>query len=195
MKKHPKKIIEAGLNPENLSKAIAKIVKDYNKGEKELNSLQAKFEASQDEDEKEALKSEIDEYQELLEATDDEICSKVDGYLRNKEMYDARAIAMEKGRMEAAKARGEEYLPYGRKPKTAAAAPAAPAAQVTAPAASQAEEVQTPQVVPATEMPAGGQVHKAEVVEEKKGGGDWLFWGIVGTIGLFVGVNLFKNRN
>ena len=47
----------------------------------------------------------------------------------------------------------------------------------------------------ASSMPAGGQVHKAEVVEEKKGGGDWLFWGIVGTIGLFVGVNLFKNRN
>jgi hypothetical protein len=191
MKKHLKKITESGLDPENLSKALAKIVKDYNKGEKELNSLKAKFEASQDEEEKEALKADIQEYEELLEATDDEICSKVDGYLRNKEMYDARAIAMEKGRMEAAKARGEEYVPYGRKPK---AAPA-PAPVAAAPAAAPVEEVQTPQVVPATEMPAGGQVHKAEVVEEKKGGGDWLFWGIVGTIGLFVGVNLFKNRN
>jgi len=193
MKKHLKKITESGLDPENLSKALAKIVKDYNKGEKELNSLKAKFEASQDEEEKEALKADIQEYEELLEATDDEICSKVDGYLRNKEMYDARAIAMEKGRMEAAKARGEEYVPYGRKPK-AAPAPA-PAPVAAAPAAAPVEEVQTPQVVPATEMPAGGQVHKAEVVEEKKGGGDWLFWGIVGTIGLFVGVNLFKNRN
>jgi len=193
MKKHLKKITESGLDPENLSKALAKIVKDYNKGEKELNSLKAKFEASQDEEEKEALKADIQEYEELLEATDDEICSKVDGYLRNKEMYDARAIAMEKGRMEAAKARGEEYVPYGRKPK-AAPAPA-PAPVAAAPAATPVEEVQTPQVVPATEMPAGGQVHKAEVVEEKKGGGDWLFWGIVGTIGLFVGVNLFKNRN
>ena len=193
MKKHLKKITESGLDPENLSKALAKIVKDYNKGEKELNSLKAKFEASQDEEEKQALKADIQEYEELLEATDDEICSKVDGYLRNKEMYDARAIAMEKGRMEAAKARGEEYVPYGRKPK-AAPAPA-PAPVAAAPAAAPVEEVQTPQVVPATEMPAGGQVHKAEVVEEKKGGGDWLFWGIVGTIGLFVGVNLFKNRN
>jgi len=193
MKKHLKKITESGLDPENLSKALAKIVKDYNKGERELNSLKAKFEASKDEEEKEALKADIQEYEELLEATDDEICSKVDGYLRNKEMYDARAIAMEKGRMEAAKARGEEYVPYGRKPK-AAPAPA-PAPVAAAPAAAPVEEVQTPQVVPATEMPAGGQVHKAEVVEEKKGGGDWLFWGIVGTIGLFVGVNLFKNRN
>jgi len=192
MKKHLNKITESGLDPMNLSKALAKIVKEYNKGEKELNTLKAKFDASQDEEEKQALKADIEEYEEILEATDDEICSKVDGYLKNKEMYEARALLMEKGRMEAAKARGEEYVPYGRKPKPAPA----PAPVAAAPAAAPVvEEVQTPQVVPATEMPAGGQVHKAEVVEEKKGGGDWLFWGIVGTIGLFVGVNLFKNRN
>ena len=192
MKKHLNKITESGLDPMNLSKALAKIVKEYNKGEKELNTLKAKFDASQDEEEKQALKADIEEYEEILEATDDEICSKVDGYLKNKEMYEARALLMEKGRMEAAKARGEEYVPYGRKPNPAPA----PAPVAAAPAAAPVvEEVQTPQVVPATEMPAGGQVHKAEVVEEKKGGGDWLFWGIVGTIGLFVGVNLFKNRN
>jgi hypothetical protein len=192
MKKHLNKITESGLDPMNLSKALAKIVKEYNKGEKELNTLKAKFEASQDEEEKKALKADIEEYEEILEATDDEICSKVDGYLKNKEMYEARALLMEKGRMEAAKARGQEYVPYGRKPKTAPA----PAPVAVAPAAAPVvEEVQTPQVVPATEMPEGGQVHKAQIVEEKKGGGDWLFWGIVGTIGLFVGVNLFKNRN
>lgn len=192
MKKHLNKINESGLDPNNLSKALAKIVKEYSKGEKELNLLKAKFESSDNEEEKEKLKADILEYEEILEATDDEICSKIDGYLKNKDMYEARALLMEKGRMEAAKARGEEYVPYGRKSK-AAPAPA-PVAAAPAPAPV-IEEVQTAQVVPANEMPQGGQVHKAEVVEEKKGGGDWLFWGIVGTIGLFVGVNLFKNRS
>lgn len=44
-----------------------------------------------------------------------------------------------------------------------------------------------------TPVAAQGGVTVAE--EKKEGGvGDWLFWGIMGGIGLFLGVKIYKNR-
>lgn len=191
MKKYQQKINEVG-GLENLSKGIKSMVRDYENAEKQVAELRESLEEAESDEERAAIQADIEEIVVLQNAADEELVKKIDSYMRNKDGYDARMKMMRERKDAALAAQGKPPVQY--KEKKVAKVEPAPADPAPAPAPAPA----------ATEViisKAGGgetTVVTPTVVEEKKeekGLGSLLLWGALGVAGIFIGVNLFKNRN
>ena len=194
MKKYQEKINELG-GFDKLSKNLKKMVKEYEDALGSIDQMKADLEGVESEEERQALQTEIEETEALLPDAHAEIMRKIESYIKNKDGYEERMKAMRDKKDAALAAQGKPPIQYKEKPAAAPApvaqaAPAAPAKVEEAPAA-QAETIIT--------KSGGGQteVITPEVIEEKeeKGFGSWLLLGALGVAGIFIGVNLFKNRN
>jgi Arc/MetJ-type ribon-helix-helix transcriptional regulator len=177
MKQYQEKINEAG-GYEKLSKGIKKLVREVEDTEKAIQELKSELENASEEEIAE-IEKDIEESEKLLAEVEEDVVRKIDSYLKNKDGYDARMKAM----------REKKNGGVVSEPKAAAPAPKAP--EAPAPVAQTDETVITK---------SGGsepQVIKAVVIEEKKedGFGSMLLWGALGVAGIFIGINLFKNRN
>jgi len=180
MKQYQEKINEAG-GYEKLSKGIKKLVREVEDTEKAIQELKSELENASEEEIAE-IEKDIQESEKLLEEVEEDVVRKIESYLKNKDGYDARMKAM----------REKKNGGVVSEPKAAAPAPKAPEAPAPAPAPAPAAE--------AVITKSGGsepQVVKAEVVEQKEEGGfgSMLLWGALGVAGIFIGINLFKNRN
>jgi hypothetical protein len=178
MKQYQEKIKEAG-GFEKLSKGIKKLVKECIDTEDAIKELKSELENASEEEIAE-IEKDIEESEKLLAEVEEDVVRKIDSYLKNKDGYDARMKAM----------REKKNGGVVSEPKAAAPAPKAP--EAPAPAVAPVEE--------AVITKSGGsepQVVKAEVVEQKEEGGfgSMLLWGALGVAGIFIGINLFKNRN
>lgn len=191
MKKYQEKINELG-GFDKLSKNLKKMVKEYEDALNGIDQMKSELEGAENEEERQALQTEIEETEALLPDAHAEIMRKIESYIKNKDGYEERMKAMRAKKDASLAAQGKPPIQYKEKP-AAAPAPAAPAApaKVEETPAGQGEAVIT--------KSGGGQteVITPEVIEEKeeKGFGSWLLLGALGVAGIFIGVNLFKNRN
>jgi len=179
MRKFEKKINELNLVKGSLSKGLNKNIKDFETLEQSLVGLQAELreaKAIDDNDEEvEKITQEVEELEEQLENFDEVLTDKVQSYSDNYEVNQEKVRKMDEARKAKAAARAQ--------------ATPAPAAEPTpAPAPTPNPEPQ-PQPTPAAD-PAPAP--KVEEKEEK--GTNWLLWGVLGVAGIFVGINLFKNK-
>lgn len=181
MRKFEKKINELNLVKGSLSKGLNKNIKDFETLEQSLVGLQAELreaKAIDDNDEEvEKITQEVEELEEQLENFDEVLTDKVQSYSDNYEVNQEKVRKMDEARKAKAAARAQ--------------ATPAPAAEPTpAPAPTPNPEPQPqPQSTPAAD-PAPAP--KVEEKEEK--GTNWLLWGVLGVAGIFVGINLFKNK-
>ena len=176
MRKFEKKINELNLVKGKLSKALNSNIKDFEMLEQSLVGLHAELREAEakenNEDEVEKLTQESEELEEQLENFDGVLTEKVQVYADNYDSYQERIRKMDEGRKAKAAAKSQQ---------TAAVEPA-PAPQpepIVEPA---------PQAAPPPPPPAPKEEEK-----EKKGT-NWVLWGVLGVAGIFVGINLFKNK-
>lgn len=179
MRKFEKKINQLNLVKGKLSKGLNANIKDFEMLEQSLVGLQAELreaKAQEDNDEEvDRLTNEVEELEQQLENFDGILTDKVQSYSDNYEVNQEKVRKMDEARKAKAAARVQ--------------ATPAPAAEPTpAPAPTSNPEPQ-PQPTPAADpTPAP----KVEEKEEK--GTNWLLWGVLGVAGIFVGINLFKNK-
>lgn len=194
MKKYQEKINELG-GFDKLSKNLKKMVKEYEDALGSIDQMKADLEGVESEEERQALQTEIEETEALLPDAHAEIMRKIESYIKNKDGYEERMKAMRDKKDAALAAQGKPPVQYKQKPE---AAPA-PAAQAAPAAPAKVEETPAGQGEAVITKSGGGatQVITPEVIEEKeeKGFGSWLLLGALGVAGIFIGVNLFKNRN
>jgi len=174
MRKFEKKINELNLVKGKLSKALNSNIKDFEMLEQSLVGLHAELRQAEakenNEDEVEKLTQESEELEEQLENFDGILTEKVQLYADNYDSYQERIRKMDEGRKAKAAAKSQQ---------TAAVEPA--------PAPKVEPIVQpTPQAAPPPAAP------KEEVKEKKRT--NWILWGILGVAGIFVGINLYKNK-
>ena len=188
MKRYEQKITEVGLNKGTVSTKIKNMIREFKGAEQELAEIEAEFEKTTDEDEKQALKARIDEYKQTLEEVEDEIIVKIEDFARKKPMFDENIKRMQ----DARKAKIAE--------RNGVAAPTpAPAQNEPTPAPVAATEP-TPAPVAAAPVAAAQpeviSVEAEEVKEEKKkSGGGMIFAGILTVAAILIGVNFVRNRN
>lgn len=180
MRKFEKKINELNLEKGKLSKTLNQNIKDFEVLEESLKGLRAELrqaEASQDDEAIERLNQEVEELEGELINFDEILVDKVQNYADNYDSYQLRLKKMEEGR------------------KAKAAAKATPAPQSEpAPAAVATPKAPSEPIAPQSEpTPAPTPAPKVEEKEEKKET-NWLLWGVLGVAGIFVGINLFKNK-
>ena len=177
MRKFEKKINELGLEKGKLSKSLNDFVFNFQTAEDELKSLKMNLkQAQQQEDNDEEidnLLSKIDDMENDLDEADNELVKKVIMHHKNGDLYAARAQKMREAREAKAAAKVAPAAASNVDP-----APVTESAPVTEPTTVQANE---PTPAP-----------KVEEKEEK--GTNWLLWGVLGVAGIFVGINLFKNK-
>ena len=176
MRKFEKKINELNLVKGKLSKALNSNINDFEMLEQSLVGLHAELREAEDiennEDEVERLTQESEELEEQLENFDGVLTEKVQVYADNYDSYQERIRKMDEGRKAKAAAKSQQ---------TAAVEPA-PAPQpepIVEPA---------PQAAPPPPPPAPKEEEK-----EKKGT-NWVLWGVLGVAGIFLGINLYKNK-
>ena len=176
MRKFEKKINELNLVKGKLSKALNSNIKDFEMLEQSLVGLHAELREAEakenNEDEVERLAQESEELEEQLENFDGVLTEKVQVYADNYDSYQERIRKMDEGRKAKAAAKSQQ---------TAAVEPA-PAPQpepIVEPA---------PQAAPPPPPPAPKEEEK-----EKKGT-NWVLWGVLGVAGIFLGINLYKNK-
>ena len=178
MRKFEKKINELGLEKGKLSKSLNDFVFNFQTAEDEFKTLKMNLkQAQQQEDNDEEidnLLSKIDDMENDLEQADNELVKKVIMHHKNGDLYAARAQKMREAR--EAKA----------------------AAKVT-PAASSNDSVPAnePAPAPVTEPTPVSKTEPTpapKVEEKEKKETNWLLWGVLGVAGIFVGINLFKNK-
>ena len=176
MRKFEKKINELNLVKGKLSKALNSNIKDFEMLEQSLVGLHAELREAEakenNEDEVDKLAQESEELEEQLENFDGVLTEKVQTYADNYDSYQERIRKMDEGRKAKSAAKAQQ---------TAAVEPA-PAPQPE-PIVEPAPQVAAPPPPPAP---------KEEEKEEK--GTNWLLWGVLGVAGIFVGINLFKNK-
>ena len=176
MRKFEKKINELNLVKGKLSKALNSNIKDFEMLEQSLVGLHAELREAEakenNEDEVEKLTQESEELEEQLENFDGVLTEKVQVYADNYDSYQERIRKMDEGRKAKAAAKSQQ---------TAAVEP---------PPAPQPEPIvePAPQAAPPPPPPAPKEEEK-----EKKGT-NWVLWGVLGVAGIFVGINLFKNK-
>ncbi len=181
MRKFEKKINELNLVKGSLSKGLNKNIKDFETLEQSLVGLQAELreaKAIDDNDEEvEKITQEVEELEEQLENFDEVLTDKVQSYSDNYEVNQEKVRKMDEARKAKAAARAQ--------------ATPAPAAEPTpAPAPTPNPEPQ-PQPQP---TPAADPAPAPKVEEKEEKGTNWLLWGVLGVAGIFVGINLFKNK-
>ena len=99
------------------------------------------------------------------------LTEKVQTYADNYDSYQERIRKMDEGRKAKSAAKAQQ------------AAPAPQPAPIPEPIVEPAPQAAAPPPPPAP---------KEEEKEEK--GTNWLLWGVLGVAGIFVGINLFKNK-
>ena len=175
MRKFEKKINELNLSKGNLSKSLNKNINDFDVLDQSLKGLRAEYREANsiedNDDEIERLNGEIEELEGQLENFDEVLVDKVQNYADNYDSYQTRIKKMEEGR------------------KAKAAAKVAPAAAST----PTNEPTQAPKVEP-TPAPTNEPTQAPKVEEKEEKGTNWLLWGVLGVAGIFVGINLFKNK-
>ena len=175
MRKFEKKINELNLSKGNLSKSLNKNINDFDVLEQSLIGLRAEYREANsiedNDDEVERLNGEIEELEGQLENFDEILVDKVQSYADNYDSYQTRIKKMEEGR------------------KAKAAAKVAPAAAPTPAPTNEPTPAPTSQPAPTNEPT---QAPKEE--EKEKKDTNWLLWGVLGVAGIFVGINLFKNK-
>lgn len=179
MRKFEKKINQLNLVKGKLSKGLNANIKDFEMLEQSLVGLQAELreaKAQEDNDEEvDRLTNEVEELEQQLENFDGILTDKVQSYSDNYEVNQEKVRKMDEARKAKAAARVQ--------------ATPAPAAEPTAAPAPTPNPEPQPQPTPAADpTPAP----KVEEKEEK--GTNWLLWGVLGVAGIFVGINLFKNK-
>lgn len=176
MRKFEKKINELNLVKGKLSKALNSNIKDFEMLEQSLVGLHAELREAEakenNEDEVERLSQESEELEEQLENFDDVLTEKVQTYADNYDSYQERIRKMDEGRKAKAAAKSQQ---------TAAVEPApAPKSE---------------QIVQPTQQQAAPPPPPAPKEEEKeKKGTNWVLWGVLGVAGIFLGINLYKNK-
>jgi TolA-binding protein len=175
MRKFEKKINELNLTKGNLSKSLNKNINDFDVLDQSLKGLRAEYREANsiedNDDEIERLNGEIEELEGQLENFDEVLVDKVQNYADNYDSYQTRIKKMEEGR------------------KAKAAAKVAPAAAPT----PTNEPAPTPTNEPAP-APTNEPTQAPKVEEKEKKETNWLLWGVLGVAGIFVGINLFKNK-
>ena len=176
MRKFEKKINELNLVKGKLSKALNSNIKDFEMLEQSLVGLHAELREAEakenNEEEVEKLTQESEELEESLENFDGILTEKVQLYADNYDSYQERIRKMDEGRKAKAAAKLQQ---------TAAVEPL--------PAPKVEPIVQpTPQAAPPSPPPAPKEENK------EKTGTNWILWGVLGVAGIFVGINLFKNK-
>ena len=176
MRKFEKKINELNLVKGKLSKALNSNIKDFEMLEQSLVGLHAELREAEakenNEDEVDKLAQESEELEEQLENFDGVLTEKVQTYADNYDSYQERIRKMDEGRKAKSAAKAQQ---------TAAVEPAP---------APQPEPIVEP--APQAAAPPPPLAPKEEEKEEK--GTNWLLWGVLGVAGIFVGINLFKNK-
>ena len=176
MRKFEKKINELNLVKGKLSKALNSNIKDFEMLEQSLVGLHAELREAEakenNEDEVEKLTQESEELEEQLENFDGVLTEKVQVYADNYDSYQERIRKMDEGRKAKAAAKSQQ---------TAAVEPApAPKSE---------------QIVQPTQQQAAPPPPPAPKEEEKeKKGTNWVLWGVLGVAGIFLGINLYKNK-
>ena len=175
MRKFEKKINELNLVKGKLSKALNSNIKDFEMLEQSLVGLHAELRGAEakenNEEEVEKLTQESEELEEQLENFDGILTEKVQTYADNYDSYQERIRKMDEGRKAKSAAKAQQ------------AAPAPQPAPIPEPIVEPAPQAAAPPPPPAP---------KEEEKEEK--GTNWLLWGVLGVAGIFVGINLFKNK-
>ena len=179
MRKFEKKINELNLSKGNLSKSLNKNINDFDVLDQSLKGLRAEYREANsiedNDDEIERLNGEIEELEGQLENFDEVLVDKVQNYADNYDSYQTRIKKMEEGR------------------KAKAAAKVAPAAAPTPAPTPTNEPAPAPKVEP-TPAPTNEPTQAPKVEEKEEKGTNWLLWGVLGVAGIFVGINLFKNK-
>ena len=181
MRKFEKKINELNLVKGSLSKGLNKNIKDFETLEQSLVGLQAELreaKAQEDNDEEvDRLTNEVEELEQQLENFDGILTDKVQSYSDNYEVNQEKVRKMDEARKAKAAARVQ--------------ATPAPAAEPTAAPAPTPNPEPQPQPQP---TPAADPTPAPKVEEKEEKGTNWLLWGVLGVAGIFVGINLFKNK-
>lgn len=176
MRKFEKKINELNLVKGKLSKALNSNIKDFEMLEQSLVGLHAELREAEakenNEDEVERLTQESEELEEQLENFDVILTEKVQNYADNYDSYQERIRKMDEGKKAKAAAKSQQVA-------AVEPTPAPQSAPIVEPA---------PQSAPPPPPPAP----KEEEKEEK--GTNWILWGVLGVAGIFLGINLYKNK-
>ena len=182
MRKFEKKINELGLEKGKLSKNLNDTVRNFELAEDELKSLKLELKAAEKEedndDEIDKLVEKIEETESQLEQTDDYLVKKIEIHNKNGDMYAIRAEKMREARV--AKAANKTSNP-STPPKPVDEPKPAPIVTIKEEVKAEPEVTQT---APSAKI--------EEKKEEKKT--NWLLWGVLGVAGIFVGINLYKNK-
>ena len=180
MRKFEKKINELNLVKGKLSKALNSNIKDFEMLEQSLVGLHAELRQAEakenNEDEVEKLTQESEELEESLENFDGVLTEKVQVYADNYDSYQERIRKMDEGRKAKAAAKSQQ---------TAAVEPAP---------APQSAPIPEAIVEPAPQAAAPPPPPAPKEEEKEKKGTNWILWGVLGVAGIFVGINLFKNK-
>ena len=189
MYNYEKKIKELGLNKSALPKSLATPMKELNEAATELQDLRNDLgNLEEGDDSAEDIKSQIAEYENIITEADDELVGKIQTYVDKKPYYDAKYQHMKQAAdaKKAAKVQETSDMVQSGTISVVGSGDITSTSTVT-PEFSHA--VNQPEVVVASQGAA------IETKEEKKDDfGTWLFWGLLGTAGILVGVNLFKNK-
>lgn len=179
MRKFEKKINQLNLVKGKLSKGLNANIKDFEMLEQSLIGLQAELreaKAQEDNDEEvDRLTNEVEELEQQLENFDEILTDKVQSYSDNYEVNQEKVRKMDEARKAKAAARVQ-----------ATPAPAADPTPAPAP-----EPTPAPAADP---IPAADPTPAPKVEEKEEKGTNWLLWGVLGVAGIFVGINLFKNK-
>lgn len=179
MRKFEKKINQLNLVKGKLSKGLNANIKDFEMLEQSLVGLQAELreaKAQEDNDEEvDRLTNEVEELEQQLENFDEILTDKVQSYSDNYEVNQEKVRKMDEARKAKAAARVQ--------------ATPAPAADPTPAPAPEPIPVADP-----TPAPAPDPTPAPKVEEKEEKGTNWLLWGVLGVAGIFVGINLFKNK-
>ena len=181
MRKFEKKINQLNLVKGKLSKGLNANIKDFEMLEQSLMGLQAELreaKAQEDNDEEvEKITEQVEELEEQLENFDEVLADKVQSYSDNYEVNQEKVRKMDEARKAKAAARAQSTP--------------APAADPTPAPAPSPEPIPAPQPQP---TPAADPTPAPKVEEKEEKGTNWLLWGVLGVAGIFVGINLFKNK-
>jgi len=170
MRKFERQINELNLVKGKLSKSLNSNIKDFEMLEQSLVGLNAELREAEakenNEDEVEKITQESEELEEQLEDFDNVLTEKVQTYADNYDSYQERIRKMDEGRKAKSAAKAEQTAADGAvKPSQHQAVPPPPSAS-----------------------------HAPKEEDKEKKGTNWILWGVLGVAGIFVGINLFKNK-
>jgi len=172
MNNYQNALAETNLSENQLTKKLQSDVNDHKLAISELLQLRASYQDMDgSEDNYEELGQEIEELEEALVESDEVLCEDITKYAAKKPSMDEKIKRMQEGN---ARKRAEVQ---GNPP---AAAPVSIAAPKIVVAQAQNNPAPTPVAQPQT--------------KKETSFGEWIFWGVLGIAGFFVGARIIKNK-